>query len=150
MRRVVPYVIAFAVVAVALGGWFERRGDSGSPTLSVIPDSPHAQPSSMGTYYVSFQPMPDPIPLNQPFKMSVAVYDGADHSKLVPDAVVTVDARMPAHNHGMNLEPEVTEKGDGTASVEGMLFHMAGHWELYIDVIRDADMERATFDVTLQ
>jgi hypothetical protein len=148
MRRTWAYLLVAFGVLLALAGWYARRGQSGGP--GRIADSPRAQRSSMGTYWVSFQPMPDPIPLNQPFTMSVAVYDGADHTKPISDSTVSIDARMPAHNHGMNLEPQVTATGDGTAKVDGMLFHMAGHWELYIDVIRDADVERTTFDVTLQ
>lgn len=150
MQRAVPYLVVLVVVALALGGWYGRDHSTG---LAPAPDkgqAARAASTAMGTYYVTFQPLPDPVPMNAPFGLKVQVYDGADHAKLLADTTVNVNARMPAHNHGMNLEPQVVSNGDGTAQVGGMLFHMAGHWELYIDVVRDADIERATFDVTLE
>ncbi len=150
MRRAWPYLALLTVAALALVGWYASHRWAALTAAGKREAPVRALSSAMGTYYVSFHPLPDPVPLNQPFTLSVAVYDGVDHTKLLPDTTVEVSARMPAHNHGMNLEPQVTSNGDGTAKVDGMLFHMAGHWELYIDVVRDADIERATFDVILE
>lgn len=44
------------------------------------------------------------------------------------------DATMPAHRHGMNYRPLVKPLGDGRFRVEGMMFHMAGRWELAFEV----------------
>ena len=43
---------------------------------------------------------------------------------------VQVDAWMPAHRHGMNYKPTVVPLGGGRYRAEGLLFHMAGEWEL--------------------
>ena len=40
--------------------------------------------------------------------------------------------------------------GDGHFTVEGMLFHMVGRWELYLDVTRGPLTERAQFEVVLE
>lgn len=44
-----------------------------------------------------------------------------------------LDARMPAHGHGMNYNPEISllSSADGktTYNVEGLVFHMTGEWE---------------------
>ena len=44
------------------------------------------------------------------------------------------DATMPAHRHGMNYRPVIKPLGVGRYRVEGMMFHMAGQWELAFEV----------------
>lgn len=48
--------------------------------------------------------------------------------------LLAVDATMPAHRHGMNYRPTLKPLGDGRWRVEGLMFHMAGQWELRLDV----------------
>ena len=57
--------------------------------------------------------------------------------------VVTADAAMPHHGHGMNFVPRTTALGEGRYRIEGMLFHMRGRWELFVDVEHDGLLERA-------
>ncbi len=57
---------------------------------------------------------------------------------------------MPEHGHGMNVEPKVTALGKGRFSVEGMLLHMSGRWELYFDITRDGVTSRAQDEITLE
>lgn len=55
---------------------------------------------------------------------------------------------MPHHGHGMAVEP-VTRRIDsmpGVFEVTGMMFHMPGEWELYIDIIDGPYTERVTFN----
>jgi hypothetical protein len=84
------------------------------------------------------------------FALAISVHPSGDHARAASDTSVAVDARMPAHNHGMNLQPRVTAVGDGAFRAEGLLFHMPGTWELYVDVTRAAEMERATFVVNVE
>jgi hypothetical protein len=57
-----------------------------------------------------------------------------------PKAAVTgpiqlrVDARMPAHQHGMNYKPTVTSSGANRYKAEGLMFHMPGRWELMFEL----------------
>lgn len=48
--------------------------------------------------------------------------------------LLAVDATMPAHRHGMNYRPTLKPMGAGRWRVEGLMFHMAGTWELRMDV----------------
>lgn len=50
---------------------------------------------------------------------------------------VRVDAWMPEHRHGMNYKPSLKALGGGRYRAEGLMFHMAGRWELVFEV-RDA------------
>ncbi|WP_170332037.1 FixH family protein [Ruegeria arenilitoris] len=70
----------------------------------------------------------DEVPLAQPFSILISVCD-----EIAIDTL-RVDATMPAHQHGMNYVPKVTELGDGLFRVDDMLFHMPGLWELQVDV----------------
>jgi hypothetical protein len=46
-----------------------------------------------------------------------------------------VDAMMPEHQHGMNYRPRLVDLGAGRWRAEGLMFHMAGRWELRFDVV---------------
>lgn len=100
-----------------------------------------------GSYLVMYSTSPGTIPLNESFSLTAMVHDNADTSRMIMDASVAVDARMPEHGHGMNTAPEVTSGEDGTYTAEGMLFHMAGTWEIMVDVTRDGATEEAVFEV---
>ena len=60
-----------------------------------------------------------------------------------------VDATMPEHRHGMNYRPRITPQGDGRFRVEGMMFHMAGHWQLVFEVQAGKEAMRLTDDVQI-
>lgn len=102
-----------------------------------------------GTWRVRYTPDPDPIPLNDLFELRVEVTRADDDTPLADTAVLDVEARMPAHNHGMNVEPEIAREADGSFTVTGMQMHMPGAWELYVDIEEGGVVERATFDVPL-
>jgi hypothetical protein len=46
-----------------------------------------------------------------------------------------VDATMPEHQHGMNYRPRLLEQEAGRWRADGLMFHMAGRWELRFDVV---------------
>lgn len=134
--------IAFAL-ALALSGCDSKAGSG--PPANV--KGPRELRSNAGNYTVTFTASPEPIPMNQLFDLSFTVVSKRG-SKEVPK--VEVDARMPAHGHGMNRVPKVSRQPDGSFKAEGMLFHMPGHWELYFDVAEGGSTERAQCDVHLQ
>lgn len=45
-----------------------------------------------------------------------------------------VDASMPEHRHGMNYRPSLVSLGRGRWRAEGLLWHMAGRWELSFEL----------------
>lgn len=95
----------------------------------------------LGTYHLMWAPDPDPIPFNDYFDVTVTVTEGGNP---VSDATVNIAGQMPVHGHGMNVDPQVTNNGDGTYTASGLLFHMEGHWQLLVDV----GEQQAVFDIT--
>ncbi|HVS20012.1 MAG TPA: FixH family protein [Planctomycetota bacterium] len=92
----------------------------------------------------------EPLPENEVFELSVWVFDPAEPEVPLEDAELAADAGMPEHGHGMNRMPAVARRADGGFDVTGMLFHMGGSWELYLDVTRGAITERAQTRVELE
>ncbi|MDO8419899.1 MAG: hypothetical protein Q7S90_07670 [Rubrivivax sp.] len=67
------------------------------------------------------------IAISRPFALLVTVCPAEAR-------LLRVDATMPEHRHGMNYRPSVQALGPGSWRVEGLLWHMAGRWELRLDV----------------
>ena len=82
-----------------------------------------------GSVQLAWRAQPAPR-VGQPFVMEV---------QLCPaDAqLLKVDATMPEHRHGMNYRPTLQPLGAGRWRVHGLLWHMAGRWELRWDVRTD-------------
>ena len=59
-------------------------------------------------------------------------------------------ATMPEHRHGMNYRPLITPLGSGRFRVEGMMFHMAGHWQLAFEIQAGGETTRITHDVQIE
>lgn len=89
----------------------------------------------------------DEIPLSHPFSLQVTLCDPA-HSN--GPATLQIDARMPAHQHGMNYTPDVTDRGNGVYDITGMLFHMPGLWEIQVTLETDTGTYPYTHAVTLK
>ncbi|MAW59537.1 MAG: hypothetical protein CMJ94_01735 [Planctomycetes bacterium] len=67
-------------------------------------------------------------PLNEHFSFYVLNVDKQDAT------LVDVDADMPAHKHGILTDPSIELQEDGRYRVDGMLLHMPGDWEIYLDL----------------
>ena len=63
---------------------------------------------------------------------------------------VRVDATMPEHRHGMNYRPAVTAQGGGRYRAQGLMFHMAGRWELVFEVRAGGATERLAQSLKLE
>lgn len=102
-------------------------------------------------YRVSYLPETDPIPLNAHFRLRVNVQDLSSTRAPEPPVKITADADMPEHNHGMQITPEVDYFGQGQYEVKGLLFHMAGYWELKLELLNaEGQKELVTFGVEVQ
>lgn len=106
--------------------------------------------SNSKTYYVVFTPNPTPIPLNTTFSAHVDVYQNANRAQRARGVILSVDALMPEHNHGMNTEPTINSNEDGSFDVSGLLFHMPGKWELYFDIREGRYLERAQVPIVVK
>ena len=85
----------------------------------------------------------DGPPLNDYFSMEVHVED-----KSVTGLAVNAD--MPSHGHGMITRPVVEQIRPGVWRVDGMMFHMPGFWELYLDLERGKEVTQEIHEVTLE
>lgn len=157
--------VGFAAITVSVAGLTaagsacagsHRKASPSAPCSTHSSADAASQPltgygglSNDGTYYITYRPEPDLVPLNETFGITVEVRNAADRSRVEADVDLAVDARMPQHFHGMNTKPRVEKQGPGRFSVEGMLFHMPGSWQLYFDVTRRGLTERAQFDYEL-
>ncbi|HLY07706.1 MAG TPA: hypothetical protein VKW04_00245 [Planctomycetota bacterium] len=103
--------------------------------------------SNGGRYWVELETSPAGIAVNQPFDVSVLVTPKSAPSGTLD---VMVDARMPAHFHGMNRTAKITRGSGNSWKAEGLVFHMPGRWELYVDVSDGGVTERAQLDVDLK
>ena len=125
----------------------ESAASSATP---VVPEVPWRTASSAdGAYFVRWRPLVEPIPLADPFDVEVEVFE--DDSMAVParfDEII-VDAGMPHHRHGMNIVPELASEGPGRWIARGMLFHMPGRWQLYVDLLEDGRLERSQWSMWL-
>ena len=70
---------------------------------------------------------PDRLTVGHPFVLLVQLCPAAAQ-------VLRVDATMPEHRHGMNYRPSIKPLGGGRWRAAGLLWHMAGHWELAVEV----------------
>ena len=79
----------------------------------------------------------------QPFSLQIRLCPAAAR-------LARVDATMPEHRHGMNYKPSLKALGDGRWQVEGLLWHMAGRWELRWDVQLEGTTEVLRSSVVLR
>ena len=86
------------------------------------------------------------IPMAKHFALEVQLCDGGGTSSA---RLNKTDATMPEHRHGMNYRPVITPLGSGRFRIEGMMFHMAGHWQLVFEVQAGKELTRLTHDVQI-
>ncbi|HEX2887234.1 FixH family protein [Vineibacter terrae] len=98
-------------------------------------------------YAVAYRTEPRDLAVGAPFAIELAVCAAAGAADV--DALA-VDAEMPAHRHGMNYRPSVSARGDGRYRIEGLLFHMPGHWRLTVELRAGARVERLADDLQIE
>ena len=87
------------------------------------------------------------ISIGQPFSFNVSLCGESDVN---PDRV-TVNAIMPAHQHGMNYTPTVSYIEDADSyEVEGFLFHMPGVWEITVASYMDENVTHYTKSIMIK
>jgi hypothetical protein len=63
---------------------------------------------------------------------------------------IVVDARMPAHGHGMNYRPKATQAGPGRFRFTGLMLHMAGAWQISFDLYQGDKRTRLSRELNLK
>lgn len=92
---------------------------------------------------LAWRARPEPPPLAEPFAIEFAICGGR------PDRI-TVDAVMPAHNHGMNYAPRLQETAAGRYRAEGLVLHMPGQWRMVFDLMLGGRALRLSSDFEVE
>lgn len=93
---------------------------------------------------------PPRIPMASHFALEVQLCHGPEGRGVSSARLAKVDASMPEHKHGMNYRPVVSPLGGGRFRVEGMMFHMAGLWQLVFEVQTDSGVKQFLHDVRIE
>lgn len=124
--------------------------DSGGAAAAAVIGEVLAVPSALDSFEARITPLVAEIPMNEPFAVTLDLVDPESGEAYTDYDTVTIDARMPAHGHGMLRDVELVPQAGGSLLAEGMLFHMVGRWEIHVDVRRGARVERAQAEVILE
>lgn len=125
--------------------WLANRADA-----PCTPDSaalPAAQQLANERVRLIYAAVPAPIRLGQAFSIHAEVCPLRSGAKVQAFAV---DATMPAHRHGMNYQPSISTRGPQGYAADGLMLHMAGHWQLAFELRIDGQTERLTQDVMVR
>lgn len=132
-------------------------GGADRPEAAERPAWGAARRTQSGKYLVAVRALAEPLPMGELFAMEATVTDPSGAP--VPSAGVTIDARMPQHNHGMETKPVPREvvcdapgpRGcphpDGVYVSDGFKFHMAGSWTVLVDVNGPVGLDSTSFVV---
>lgn len=128
------------------------RSSEPTPAQPAQPAQPEFQvaTSPKGSFTVAWRPVATEIPVNELFEIELLLFEGRGMEKPLPGATVKVSAWMPEHLHGMHRLPETIETAPGCYLVRGMMLHMEGLWQLFVDVVAGSVSERTQFEFTLQ
>lgn len=96
---------------------------------------------------IAFVSRPSPVPVGQHFDLDFVVCAATPVRR---DAVIQVDADMPAHRHGMNYRASVSTLSPGVYRAEGLMFHMPGRWRLIFDLPLEGRTLRLTRELEVQ
>jgi hypothetical protein len=130
-----PRRMPWRVLAALAGGPRCRRGGRRVP----LPADSDGSTIRKGDLTLAWRPLltgekapkSGRIPMAKHFALEVQLCD----KDAASDAQLQkADATMPAHKHGMNYRPVIRPLGAGRFRIEGMMFHMAGQWELAFEV----------------
>jgi hypothetical protein len=116
---------------------FAKSGALAASTASALfaPALACTLPTAAGTRLgeghaaLAWRAEPAAIAIGKPFTLHVSICPGM--------RLVRVDATMPEHRHGMNYRPSLhpQKDGEGRWRADGLLWHMAGRWELRFDLV---------------
>ena len=90
-----------------------------------------------------------PLSINTMHSWHIRVLDRDD--EILELEELNVFGGMPEHDHGLPTQPEVTMRLDnGDYLLEGLRFHMHGHWELQVEFQYAGADDTAIIDFELQ
>jgi hypothetical protein len=114
-----------------------------APDCAASSTQPRAEGRTMS---IVFQTQPARIKVGELFSLDATVCPKAAAGAV---RAFRVDASMPEHRHGMNYQPSVIRKTENAYSVNGLMFHMPGRWQLVFEVDTAGGRERLLADYLL-
>jgi hypothetical protein len=99
-----------------------------------------------GDHMIAFQAERGRIEVGEAFALLVNVCTRNDTA----GELVAVTAEAAEPRHAMSAQPRIVVGEDGRHRVEGLLFDVAGQWEIDFDVRSGGDVERLTHDVIVR
>ncbi|OHC73122.1 MAG: hypothetical protein A3H93_07370 [Rhodocyclales bacterium RIFCSPLOWO2_02_FULL_63_24] len=124
---------------------------TGAMNAACPPDAADGAVLTKGELVLAYRPLladkSSRIPMAKHFALEVQLCDpeGVSIARLHK-----ADATMPEHRHGMNYRTLITPLGSGRFRIEGMMFHMAGHWQLAFEIQAGGETTRITHDVQIE
>ena len=117
----------------------------GSVSVQAACPFPVDTPTQMATEAVQARWTTEPqrVQVGEPFALLVSLCPANAQ-------LLRVDATMPDHRHDMNYRPSIQALGPGQWRVEGLVWHMAGRWQLQLDTALAGAPHTLTQSVTLK
>ncbi len=104
--------------------------------------------SRSGQLRLTYESEMKPIKINRIH--SWLVYLETIDGQPLSGAEITMQGGMPEHNHGLPTKPQLTgSPRSGEYLIEGIRFHMRGHWELEFNIINGDDVDTVEFSLEL-
>lgn len=110
-------------------------------------DMKDARRAESGAYAVAYRLAPPNPGVSRHFSVEVAVC--AKGGAPEPGGL-RIEARMPAHGHGMNYAAKIRPLGDGRFHAEGLMFHMPGRWEFVFEFVAGQATQRVTHAINFK
>jgi YtkA-like len=103
--------------------------------------------SRSGRFRLTFESEVNPIRINRIHSWILHLQTAGGSP--VSGAEIKMQGGMPEHNHGLPTMPLITgSREDGVYRVEGVRFHMTGHWELEFVIKTGSDED--SVDISLE
>ena len=115
---------------------------SGAAAACKLPAQPGWQPVVQGPVRLAWRAQPR-VQSGEMFALQLALCPAQAR-------LVAVDATMPEHGHGMNYAVKLQPLAASRWRAEGLLWHMAGRWELRFDVEVGGEVHSLRHSVQLQ
>jgi len=123
-----------------------RAGWLYAAVCPALPEGPQYERLSAPAVELAYRFEPATLKVGTFFLVDVAVCVPTGAAAI---ADIRVEARMPAHGHGMNYRPTSTRISPHRFQFTGLMLHMPGRWEFTFDVFQDGKQTRLTRDVEL-
>ena len=119
-------------------------------THAAEPGPTWQQISQQGHFSVELRASDRQTALSEFQTWQLSIREAASDEPVTPVRVI-VGGGMPAHGHGLPTQPQVTEYlGAGQYQLEGLMFNMAGQWQLIFEIITNSKSDRVVFDLMIE